>query len=159
MVSVFISKNAWSWTCISERGRLKNCLVRKDMDVDEHEILINSTLTYKTKSRSSTFIAVLHFSHNMVFKQRITRTLKWVWNGQQPAVILFTSSIKCWLWISLSCWCYLMDSILFLRHWVINKKSKYHCSNLTNTVIIIPDITLQKLQIQTKTTAGLLSDK
>jgi hypothetical protein len=35
------------------------------MDVDEHEILINSTLTYKTKSRSSTFIAVLHFSHNV----------------------------------------------------------------------------------------------
>ena len=41
---------------------LKNCLVRKYMDVDEHEILTNSTLRYKPKSRSSTFIAVLHFT-------------------------------------------------------------------------------------------------
>ena len=121
----------------------------------------NQQYTYiqnKVKEQHFYCCSTFH-SHNMVFKQRITRTLKWVWNGQQPAVILFTSSIKCWLWISLSCWCYLMYSILFLRHWVINKKSKYHCSNLTNTVIIIPDITLQKLQIQTKTTAGLISDK
>ena len=43
------------------------CLVRKDMDVIEHERLSNITLRHKIKLKNSTFIAVLHFSHSRVF--------------------------------------------------------------------------------------------
>ena len=36
-------------------------LIRKDMDVNEHERLSKITLRHKLKLKNSTFIAVLHF--------------------------------------------------------------------------------------------------
>ena len=44
-----------------------NLLVRKDMDVNEHERLSNCTHKTQTKERNRDCIAVLHFSHCRVF--------------------------------------------------------------------------------------------
>jgi hypothetical protein len=39
-----------------------NLLIRKDMDVNEHERLSNCTHKTQTKERNRDFIAVLHFT-------------------------------------------------------------------------------------------------
>ena len=64
--------------------------------------------------------------------------------GCGPAPVLFTSRDKLNIWASLSFWCYLVSRYnVISRCGVINKKIVYGYSNLTNTVITVPNITLQ----------------
>jgi hypothetical protein len=52
-------------------------LIRKDMDLNENERISKITIRHKLKKRSSTFIAVLHFSHSKEFiNEHITHTLR-----------------------------------------------------------------------------------
>jgi hypothetical protein len=54
-----------------------NLLIRKDMDVNEHERLSNCTHMTQTKERNRDFIAVLHFTVTVGSStMRITHTLK-----------------------------------------------------------------------------------
>lgn len=50
--------------CVNEN--VNSLLDRKAMDVNEHEIISNFTLGYKSKWKNSAFNAVLDFSHNRV---------------------------------------------------------------------------------------------
>ena len=67
------------WECLTHQLPI----VRKDMDVNEHERLSNITCRHKLKlkKRNSTLIAVLHFSVTVVSSiMSKTHTLKFVWN-------------------------------------------------------------------------------
>ena len=67
---------------------------------------------------------------------------------KQPLVcrweVLFTSTYKCYIWSFLSFWLFLgVYNLLVISqmHGAIDKKTKHGWSNLTNTVINMPDIT------------------
>jgi hypothetical protein len=56
-------------------------LVRKDMDVHEHQRLSYLTLGHKCKFRNIALIAVLHFTATVWSSiMNKTRMIKWVWN-------------------------------------------------------------------------------
>ena len=71
----------------------------KDMNINELERPSTFTLRYKLKYRNIVFIAVLHFTvtvRSLII--RITRTLKWVWNGHKWMNIFYLV-----LWFPISC--------------------------------------------------------
>ena len=113
---------------------------KNDMKINAHDRLSNITL--RNKVNHQRFYCYFNFdSHCIVMIN--AHTLKWVWNGPYPEVKGYSTSTDksssrhlCRLDDILVC------RILLPRCGIINKTTKYRWSNLTNSVIIVLDITL-----------------
>ena len=122
----------------ARRTNSNNQLVRLDIDVHEHETIQHYT-TYTLKERSSSFIAVLHFtitvgaatvSNICTLEVSVKRLIVCSW------IVLFYSTNKHYIRISLQIWFYLVDRRFFYQMRCYFVSTRTH-----NTVKIILQIT------------------